>query len=277
MKAIGKHKAVGVCALVVATGLFAAGCDARRAVLNTDDLDRGLILLLPGIDGRGLGNDIAAHTLCDEHVGMAVEIYDWTRPFSLLGNQTDVEENHRAAAQLARRIAAYHREHPGRPVWLIGHSGGTAIAVWAAEALPAGEQVEGIVLLASSLSPTYGLGTAMGRTRQGIVSFHSDRDSALLGVGTSLFGTMDGRRCESAGKVGFHGPGGGRLRQVAWRPEMARAGNDGGHFGCLAGGFVSRYVAPLLRSGGWDAQLPTTVRQGTAAVRTTAMADVAME
>jgi len=266
-----RRATVGFCALAGLGLVFLAGCEPRQAVLNSDDLDKGLILVLPGIDGRTLEDDVAARCLCTERIGLAVEIYDWTRPFAMLGNQTDVEQNRRAAGRLAERIDAYHADHPDRPVFLVGHSGGTAIAVWAAERLGDGYRVEGIVLLASSLSPGYDLAAASVRSRNGIVSFYSPRDVALLGVGTSLFGTMDGPRTEAAGKVGF-AAGGGKLYQVGWRPEMARCGNDGGHFACMAGPFVQDYVAPLLTAGQWDESLMSAVREGRAAAKTVAAA-----
>jgi hypothetical protein len=118
------------------------------------------------------------------------------------------------------------------------------------EDLGPSEAVDRVVLLGSSLSPLYSLSAALGRTRRGIVNYYSGRDSILLGAGTSLVGTMDGRHTEAAGKVGFRlgaaGVSAHRLVQVAWRPDMERVGNDGGHFGCTAKPFVAAHVAPLL-------------------------------
>jgi len=156
------------------------------------------------------------------------------------------------------RIVAYRTSHPGRPVFLIGHSGGTAVAVWAAEVLRDGQKIDGIVLLASSLSSGYDLCNALKGTRGGIVSFYSERDSVLLGAGTTLFGTMDGRHTEAAGKVGFSVPKSGqkgklyeRFSEIKWTPNMVQAGNDGSHFGCLSTGFISSYVTPLLATAQW--------------------------
>jgi pimeloyl-ACP methyl ester carboxylesterase len=263
--------------------MLLSGCGERQVLMCRQGLDEGLIIVLPGIDGRAPHNEAACRTLGVESTGMAVELYDWTAPLGPLFNQRAIGRNRQMARRLARRIAAYHESHPGRCVCLVGHSGGTAIAVWAAEALPHGEQVEAIVLLASSLSPGYDLRKATARARKGVASFHSRRDSALLGAATTLFGTMDGEHTEAAGKVGFRAAGGrgrgaeGKLVQIAWAPRMADCGNDGGHFSCLAGGFLSAYVSPLLGAREWDERLLAAVRAGRAAAPGPALAALVAE
>lgn len=251
------------------TSLPITGCGARISVMNQGDADRGLIVVLPGIDGRAGHNERACEVLGAGGTGMVVELFDWTLPLCPLTNQRDEARNRRMAGKLAERITSYVASHPGRPVFLIGHSGGTALAIWAAEALPGQQQIDGIVLLASSLSPGYDLSQALKRTRGGIVSFRSERDSVLLGVGTTLVGTMDGKHTQAAGKVGFSVAGSGYaaeayggLYEVRWDKAMAGMGNDGSHFGCLAPEFVSSYVAPLVVARQWDRDLITTVREG---------------
>ena len=257
--------------------MLLSGCGERRFLMHRQGLDEGLIIVLPGIDGRAPHNEAACKALCNGRTRMAVELYDWTVPLSPLLNQCAIGRNRQVAGRLARRIAEYRKTHPGRSVCLVGHSGGTAIAVWAAEALPEGQRVEGIVLLASSLSPEYGLAKATARTRSGIVSFHSSRDSILLGSGTTLFGTMDGKHTEAAGKVGFRAAADEKLFQIAWTPRMAESGNDGGHFSCLAAEFVSAYVAPLLGASEWDERLIAAVRAGRAAAPGPALAALVAE
>ena len=248
-------------------GLSMAGCGARISVINKGDADRGLIIVLPGIDGQAGHNERACKAIASSTTGMAVELFDWTMPLCLLTNQRDEGRNRRMARGLADRIVAYRVSHPGGAVFLVGHSGGTAVAVWAAEALPDGQQIDGIVLLASSLSPGYDLSKALRQTRGGIVSFRSERDSALLGAGTTLFGTMDGKHTEAAGKVGFSVPESGQaggayqgFSEIRWNSGMARTGHDGGHFGCLSARFVSSYVVPLVATRQWDHDLIATIR-----------------
>jgi len=251
------------------TGVSMAGCGARISVMNKGDADRGLVIVLPGIDGRAGHNERACKAIGSSATAMSVELFDWTLPLCPLVNQRDEGRNRRMARGLADRIVAYRVSYPGGAVFLVGHSGGTAVAVWAAEALPDGQQIDGIVLLASSLSPGYDLSKALRRTRGGIVNFRSERDSALLGAGTTLFGTMDGKHTEAAGKVGFSVPESGQtggayqgFSEIRWNSAMAKTGHDGGHFGCLATRFVSSYVAPLVATRQWDRDLITTVREG---------------
>jgi pimeloyl-ACP methyl ester carboxylesterase len=250
----------------VAAAAVLSGCGSHM-VLAPENLDQGLVIVLPGIDGGGVYCPAACHALSKGSIGMAVELYPWTAPLGPLYNQTAVLRNREAAGVLAGRIQRYQEEHPEGLVYLIGHSGGTAIAVWAAEALPDGREVQGIILLGSSLSPGYDLSRALARTREGIVSFHSDLDGGLLGLGTTLVGTMDGVHGESAGKVGFRPRAGptspgeyARLYQVGWQPKMARAGHGGGHFDYMGAGFLSAYVEPLLSGPVWDSQVVASAR-----------------
>lgn len=242
-------------ACVLATA--AAGCD-EKVVIHPEGADQGLVIVLPGIDGRSGYSLAACRALCEDvDCPFAVELTDWTSPLGAIHSQTAQGRNREVASGIADRIVEYRQGHPTRCVYLIGHSGGTAVAVWAVEALPEGEHVDGIILLASSLSPGYDLSAALIKSRGGIVNFYSPRDG-ILGAGTTILGTMDGRHGESAGKAGFEphfGPGYEKLRQVPWAPPMAKAGNGGDHFGCMKTGFVAEYIRPLIRRGGWDATL----------------------
>ncbi|MFA6133944.1 MAG: hypothetical protein WC869_08030 [Phycisphaerae bacterium] len=246
--ALGLYRALGCAGLVV----LLAGCQSRQMVLNSQHMDSGLVIVLPGIDGQASYNEEACQVLCDQRLGMAVELYDWTVPLGGILNQCAVHRNRAVAGRLAARIVKYRRENPEGRVFLIGHSGGTAIAVWAAEALPPDQKVDGIVLLASSLSADYDLSGALRHSVSGIVNFSSEEDVGLLGAGTLLIGTMDGRHAEGAGRSGFHpqagywSEGGGRLVEVPWQPAMAAQGHDGGHFGCMSPRFVRARIVPLM-------------------------------
>ena len=110
---------------------------------------------------------------------------------------------------------------PGRPVTLIGHTGGGAMAAFMLEALPAGVQVDRACFLAPALSPGYNLAAALRGVRDTAYATHSWIDFGLMGLGTLALGTMDRRHRPSAGLVGFRLPqgiSGGRpppVRQVA--------------------------------------------------------------
>ena len=245
--------------------IFLGGCAAPAELYVSESrLARGLVIVLPGIEGRSLFNEEICHGLNVGGVHCAIELYDWTSgvPLAFIWDLWSTQRNHRQAANIAERIARYQFNHPGRPVVLIGQSGGSAIAAWACEALRWGRKVDGVIMLAAALSPGYRLTTALNGTSRGIVNFYSPRDVLLLWAGTKITGTMDGKHSTSAGNVGFFVPPGklrpieyDKLYQVRWRSEMARTGNVGMHLTSGTAGFVARYVAPLVKAGQWDRRI----------------------
>jgi pimeloyl-ACP methyl ester carboxylesterase len=157
---------------------------------------------------------------------------------------------------VAQLIQDYQDEHPGRPVYLVGHSGGGALATWILEALPENRAVAGAVLLAPAISWGYPLAAALRKVQRWVWHFWSPLDFLLLGAGTSLVGTLDGRHTASAGLCGFAVPPDAdreerelyarRLRQQRYTVAMARQFNLGGHFGWTNRVFVAETLAPLL-------------------------------
>ena len=148
-------------------------------------------------------------------------------------------------------------QYPGRPVHLIGHSGGAALAVWTLEALPESQPITSAVLFGPALSPSYCLTAALRRTQEGIHHFWSPLDLLFLAAGTLLFRTADGKHAISAGFRGFsmahrtehektwyrH-----RLTQRCFSPRMLGQFHWGGHFGWANRVFIAEEVAPLLAS-----------------------------
>ncbi len=246
------------------------GCAAPQPYVSESRLNRGLVIVLPGIEGRSVLNEEICRGLNAGGVDGAIELYDWNTgvPFAFIWNLWSSDRNHDKAAELAERIARYQFNYPGRPVVLVGQSGGAAVATWTCEAMRWGRKVDGAVMLAASLSPGYRLTTALDSTKRGIVNFYSSRDVLLLWAGTSIYGTMDGKHSTSAGNVGFSVPTGklrtkeyDRLFQVPWRSEMASTGNLGMHLTSGTASFVARYVAPIVRAGRWNRQIIENVTQ----------------
>ena len=233
------------------------GCNEQWT--TPERYEKGLIIVLPGIEGMGPLNLSICDGLYAGGVEGAIELTGWYGILGPLFNQRDEAGNRRTARKIAKRIVKYQDEHPGRPVILIGHSGGTAIATWTAEAMPDDHQVTGLILLASSLSAEYNLCPALERTTQGIVNFYSTRDTILLALGTGTLGTMDGRYSASAGRTGFDAPevlGGSwayeGLHNIAWTPRMQKLNHIGGHSGYSGHVFVEAVVAPLVREPAWS-------------------------
>ncbi len=239
---------------------LAAGSGCSHADLKTQDrFNRGLVIILPGIEGRSIWNENLARGLDDGQVRSAIEVHDWGTPIpgGFLLNLADMERNRNEAQKLRGRVLDYWRQYPGRPVQLVGHSGGAGIAVLTAEQMAPNEKLDRLVLLAAAISPGYDLTTALSRTRRGIYNCYSEQDSLFLGPGTLIFGTIDRQHAESAGKIGFRTPDNlsadgarqyAKLHQIAWTPKMIWMGHDGGHFGWADRGFVRNWVASLVNA-----------------------------
>ena len=246
--------------LACSLGLLSAGCNSQP-YRTAERLERGLVIVLPGVEGRGAFNEAICRGLDAGGVNWAIELYDWTSPLGPLYNLRAEEANRRKAGDIARKIIEYRWNYPGRPVVVVGQSGGGAMAVWTAEALAPGGSVDGLILLAAALSPTYTLDFALANTSRGLINFYSPRDWVFLGVGTVVSGTMDGEHSSSAGQVGFdilfgdrRDPDDLKVFQVAWEPKMAQAGHTGSHLTSGAEKFVATYVAPLVLIQKWDSQ-----------------------
>jgi hypothetical protein len=171
--------------------------------------DKGVVVILPGIEGESLANHNIRQGLADGGVPYALVIYRWGFPvpgIGLMVNQTNATANRKAGSELAEAIVRYQQKRPGRPVFLIGHSGGGGVAIFALEALagmPGARPIEGAFLLHASISADYPLGRALGMTRRGIANAYNPEDTAMLSVGTGMFGNVDGGRGPTAGLHGF--------------------------------------------------------------------------
>jgi len=253
--------------LVVATTLglaLAAGCSTDEArFLTPQRLATGLVIILPGIEGESPLNRDIRRGLQAGGVGCAMPIYKWGRPIPVAGlliNQMDVIGNRLEGRKIAQMVVAYQDNHPGRPVYLIGHSGGGGVAVFAAESLPADRQVDGLILLSASLSNGYNLTKALAHSRGGLVNFYSKADIGFLVIGTTLAGNVDGMRGPAAGAVGFKAPGSqadaarqqaySKLYQFELSSQMA-GGLLGAHASTTHSEFVARHVASWINSDSW--------------------------
>lgn len=254
------HGASG-CRRLVAAGVLAVCCGCSIKDLQTPErYEQGLVIILPGIEGRSHWNYNIARGLAEGGVSSAIEIHDWSA-YSVAGwfvNLTYEARNRRVADEVADRIVSYERRYPGRPVQLIGHSGGGGLAIFILEALPRDRQVSSAVLLAAALSPEYDLRKALRRTQYGIWNFYSDKDVGFLKLGTSVFGTIDREYTTAAGCVGFRQPPAmgeegvqlyrSKLHQREYDSRMAKSGNWGGHTGWASREFSREWLAPLLTS-----------------------------
>lgn len=250
------QEACGVAGVALA---LLGGCGPAKYI-DRARLEQGYTIVLPGIEGTSPLNASLARGLVDGKWPAAVEVYDWTAGSVFLFPVTlrALERNKDEARKIARKIVAYQDKYPGRPVHVIGHSGGGGIAVLTLEALPPDRQVTSAILLAPAISPEYDLRRALRHAQVGIYNFYSPYDVGFLKAGTTLMGTIDGQHTAAAGAVGFRPPWGlneadrqlyaTKLRQQPYTRKMAQSGHAGGHTGWSGRRFVIEWLCPLLFS-----------------------------
>jgi hypothetical protein len=239
---------------------LAAGCaDTLNAAYTTPKMmDQGIIYILPGIQGVDYHYKNIRTGLQGSGIQCAIKVHPWGSQIPgirLAINETDVRDDRAWGEKIAQEIQAYQQQYPGRPVSMIGQSGGCAICVFTAESLAkaGAPPLEGLVLLDASLSADYDLRPALGGCRKGVVNFYNLRDVALLKVGTAIFGNLDGSHGDSAGRSGFTAdlP---KLYQVRVTAEMV-CPFEGAHFADTCAAFTSRYIAPWIIDQNWPAHV----------------------
>lgn len=234
----------------------AVPADARELCFP-ERIDQGYTIVLPGIWGSAPLDHGIVKGLIDADVPSAIELYDWTvGPLWLVYNLRALDRNRIEAQKIAGKIVAYQDRYPGRPVNLIGYSGGGGVAVLTLEALPPDRRITKAILLAPTLAQDYDLGPALRHTEHGIHNFHSPIDVPMLVVLTTALGTTEGRHAPSAGAFGFAIPQGRdgsqdqehapRLVQHQYALDMIGSGHPGGHFGWTSRIFIAKWVAPIL-------------------------------
>ncbi len=252
-------------AAALAMAAAAGGC-ASQPYKTPERMRHGLAVVLPGIEGRSPLNEAICRGLNAGGVNWGIDLEDWTAPLGPLYNLRAELHNRRKANEIAVRVAEYKFAHPDNPVVVIGHSGGGAMALWVAESMPEGQELDGVILLAPAISPGYMIDFALTKTRRGIVNFYSHKDWAFLGIGTTVTGTMDGEHTSSAGRVGFQLPLANsrpktyeKLFQINWHRQMADTGHTGGHLSWSTEDFVATYVAPMVLSPRWSEEVVANV------------------
>lgn len=214
--------------------------------------DADYLLHLPGIAGyRWIDQQMIAGLKEGGYEGR-VAAHDWTGDNPGLGALLNRERNEHEAQRVADAIEKRYRENPKRRLILTAHSGGTGIVVWALEKLPEDVRVDTVLLLASALSPEYDLTRALRHVRGRMYSFHSATDAIVLGTGTRTFGTIDGVKCDAAGRCGFTMPDDAdeaeyeKLVQVPYDAAWMREGNIGDHIGPMGRRFARTVLSPIV-------------------------------
>jgi pimeloyl-ACP methyl ester carboxylesterase len=230
--------------------------DPSRLALP-ERLDQGYTIVLPGIWGAQPAEYGIVEGLKDGNVPSAIELYDWTAGVArLVYNLRAIEHNRQQGQKIAAKIVAYQDRYPGRPVHLVGYSGGAGVAVLTLEAMPPNRRVTDAILLAPTLASDYNLRPALSHTARGIRNFYSPLDVPILMVLSTAFGTTEGQHVAAAGAIGFQTSndsgqepqrnGEQQVSQQSYSLDMLKDGHAGGHFGWANRTFIAHYVAPLL-------------------------------
>jgi len=247
----GAHLLIG---LLAGSCLSGVGCNRNGGFLTEERLDRGLVIILPGIEGQSELNRNIRRGLIAGGVHCAMPIYSWGRPIPFAGvliNQMDFVGNRLSGIGVKDMIVNYQDSHPGKPVHIVGHSGGGGVAVFAAEALPKDRKIDGLILLSASISSAYNLKEAASRCSKGIVNFYNPNDAGLLGIGTTVLGTVDGTHGPSAGLIGFDRAGEEGHENV-YQVKLSGMDTEGDpHASTTHVRFVCRNVAPWVLAEEW--------------------------
>jgi pimeloyl-ACP methyl ester carboxylesterase len=238
-----------------------AGCNHHRAE-NHEPATPALgpppklyLLHLPGIGGTRRIDRMLTEGLVQGGIDADVEIHDWTGSDEGMNALYARQRHEHEADIVAQMITDKFRADPRQKIILSGHSGGTGIAVWALERLPDDVKVDSLLLLASALSPGYDLSPALRHVRGKAYVLYSALDP-VLGVGTRMFGTIDGIKSDSGGRIGFTKPKDAvdpkqydKLVQIAYNPTWVRLNNIGDHIGAMMRPFAREILSPLLQTG----------------------------
>ncbi len=237
--------------MLIALLKVATGC-MQPPIVSTCCPEAGVVVMLPGVEGSGWQLTGMVKGLQEAGLDRRIDIIAWGKyPFGSLDNLMNIKANRCRAREIATRITEHHSANPEAPITLLGYSGGGGIAILTAEALPEDVEVDRIILIAAALAPEYDLSRALPRCHFGLVSFYSPRDRFFLGIGTSLFGTIDRKNTDSAGRVGFLDADGQlqtspKIEQIEWTSEWLKLGHWGGHLGWLARDWARDILAPKI-------------------------------
>ncbi|WP_437188348.1 alpha/beta hydrolase [Planctomicrobium sp. SH668] len=226
--------------------------DFERSLISEDRRRRGLVIILPGIEGYSCWNRNLLRGFASADVPYSIEIFDWTCGWRRLFYNLQSDPLHcEKSIAIAEKIVAYRRQYPAAPVYLVGHSGGGGMTLKSLERLPNDQKITGAILLGVAVSPEYDYRPALSHIEKKLWNFTSLADCVILGLFTKLAGTIDEKKSICAGMVGFSKreltvPEADLFCEMPYRSEYMFNGNFAGHFGFTARSFTKHRLAPLI-------------------------------
>ena len=233
---------------VLSMTLIIGGC-SNSTVTTSGTPEKGAVWLVPGIEGQALLVGSVEKALHANGYGGLVNRFNWGNPLIPLWNLCSDDHKEKQSQRLADEIVEYSRKNPGKPIDIIGYSGGGGLAVLAVEKLPENVNVRNVTLVHGALSPEYDLTNALVKIDGKLRNVYSTADWLILGIGTRIFGTIDEVKTDSAGMVGFDiakavpdAEQRIKFEQVPWKITHKRWG---GHLGLYDYKFNKKYVVNL--------------------------------
>ncbi len=205
----------------------------------------GRLLILPGVGNTSFHLAGFVANAKAQLPRFDVEVRPWGVPFMTIHNLRAHERNTATAAALAAEIATWRRANPGAPFYLVGYSGGGGMATLVTAALPDDVRIDRLVLVAPAISPDYPLGMeVLPHVREYVVNYASERD-LQVGWGTRTFGTIDRKKTDSAGAIGFAAAH-DRVLEYRWSSVDLAVGHAGNHLAYLNGRWQAAKLLPAL-------------------------------
>jgi pimeloyl-ACP methyl ester carboxylesterase len=236
-----------LCCLALGAVLCTAGgSQLREAAIAPAAPTHGSLIVLPGI--RNTRFHLAGFVQMARQLlpGFDVEIRTWGPPLLGIYNLRAHERNAATARAMAAEIAAWRARHPSEPLYLIGYSGGGAIAAMTVAALPADVTVDRLVLVAPALAADYPAADLLfPHVAEFVVNYASEAD-LQVGLGTRLLGTIDGAYSTSIGYGGLRAVDGQPLAEWRWQPADRRAGHRGNHVAYLSRRWQRAFLLPAI-------------------------------
>jgi hypothetical protein len=242
--------------LFLLVALACGGCQGSAGSRNEPQgsLPPGstFLLHLPGVAGDTVFDRSWIMALKLGGAADRVELFDWTCHDPGIDALQAYSRNWREAGRIARLISSRAAADPSGHIIVTAESGGAGLVIWALERLPRKVQVDQVLLVQPAISPNYDLSAALKHVKRNVYYTSSPGDWFVLGFGTRVFGTSDGRKTDAAGLVGFRSPSGAnaslyrKLVQLKYDPAWMRWGDFGSHTGGMSTAFAYHVLAPLL-------------------------------
>lgn len=264
--------AIGQAAVGLAVASLLAGCTATSRVSaelpveaqGATERESSRRQVVFYIDGAGGGGPITDGTP-DVQRGFAQAGYSgefrpfqWQTGLGALADETaSVGYKRRAADRLATELG--RAIDGGARVSVVASSAGTAIAIFALEALADEQQVESAAFMSSAVSADYDLSTALRHIRGRLIVFQNERDSLLRSF-IPMVGSADRARVGDrvAGVYGFLLPDDAgeeqrvayrKIEPIEWHEGFRNFDHEGRHTDCKNPRFISGVIAPRLFAG----------------------------